>query len=526
MQRSQLDNISEQGPADRKADTELRRRTLGTALLIGLVLCVGIALRVRSFQKQAGLCRDEAALASNIVERDEWELLRPLGYHQAAPIGHLLLLKGATRWLGNNEMALRLPAQVASILTLFLYLVLARQCLSPWGQVLGLAFMGLAGPLVWYGVSAKQYSGDVLVTVALLIAGFRALQRQAGLGRFVLLGAVGVVAIGLSQPAVFVLGGIGITLIVGAVVGGRSREACGWIAVATLWLATFLPLYALIYRHYAGSENLTGFWTSALAPFPPRSLGELKWYYDHFFELFSFPLGLKFEGLAGACYLYGVFLLARKRDRRMAGMLIAPLIVTLTASALKKYPFDDRLMLFACPMLATLTAAGVAGIGDDDRTGGRVLRRIVATLLLIYPGYVSWNTMTSGLYLVHDIKPALAYVAEHWRDGDVVYLNFGAHTLGVYYANTLNYHNLRGKPFVYGVSAGDGASMEQQLQTYGKDLEQVQGKERVWFVFAMIRESQVPVFTYLLDRRGVRRDAYQGPGSTALLYDLRSAPSN
>ena len=41
-------------------------------------------------------------------------------------------------------------------------------------------------------------------------------------------------------------------------------------------------------------------------------------------------------------------------------LLIAPLLLTLAASAMQKYLFQDRVILFFCPVLATLVAAGIA----------------------------------------------------------------------------------------------------------------------------------------------------------------------
>jgi hypothetical protein len=504
-----------------ETNSDLYGARLWTVLLIVLVLCMVVALRLRCFQKQTGLNRDEAALAINIVGRDAGALLKPLGGDQSAPIGHILLSKGMTHYLGNTETAMRLPALVASILMLVLFVALSRQILDPFGQVLGLALLGLSWPLLEFAVNVKQYSGDGLATVALLIAGFWAQRQSTGLGRFFLLGATGIVALGFSQPAIFVLGGIGLTLIAGAVAAGRPREALGWSAVAALWAALFLALYALVYRHYASSSSLLDHWDKEFAPFPPRSLSEVKWYYDHFFGLFIYPMGVKFDGLAGACFLFGAYLLMKQCGPRTLGMLIAPLILTLVASAIRRYPFEGRLLFFACPIFAALIAAGGAGIGDAPQAGGRVLRGLVATLLLIFPGYMSLKDTESGIPVTQgDIKPALAYVAAHWRDGDVIYLNFGAITLTDFYINYLNYKNLKGTSCVFGIEVDHNASMEHQYSAYAGDLEKVGGKPRVWILFAMSQTAMEPIFTYLLDRRGSRLDAFHGQGSAALLYDL------
>ena len=42
---------------------------------------------------------------------------------------------------------------------------------------------------------------------------------------------------------------------------------------------------------------------------PPKSLKDLSWYNDTFFQMFADTLGLKANHLAGLCCLFGAFIL-------------------------------------------------------------------------------------------------------------------------------------------------------------------------------------------------------------------------
>jgi hypothetical protein len=509
---------------------DLSRQRLATGLIIALVLCIGIAARLRAVQLSTGLFRDDAALATSILTRDERELMtKPLIDHQVAPIGYVLLSKELVRWLGPGDTVLRLPALVASILTLVVYLILARQVLSPDGQVFGLALMSFSMPLISFAARAKPYSSDVFVAVVLLTAGIWAMRRPPTLVSYLALAALGALAAVFSLPAVFVLGGVGLVLIFHSAAAGRVRESIGWIAVSALWLAVFLISYFLFHRQHSNTlmsnwfEDFAGF-----APFPPRSIGHLKWYYNKFFELFQVPVGVEFGDLAAVLYLFGAYLIATRVNRRVLAMLIIPLILALAASALKKYPFSDRLVLYTCPLLVTVVAAGIAGVSRTETTT-RLLRRLMAVVLLIYPTYMTLTTLRSGTYSIHDVKPALDYLADHYQEGDVVYMHCGAEMLYNYYANILNYKNLREKPTVIGIDPDNNKlSVGGDLAVYGKDLERVQGQKRVWFVFVMSATKYVPMFEYILDARGAQLDKFQDPGSTILLYGLggsdRKAP--
>ena len=144
------------GVLEQPLSADSAREKLVAGLLIALVLCLGIAARVRVVQLARGLVRDDASLAFNIVPRTEMELFtKPLVDDQVAPIGYLLLTRELVRWFGPTDTVLRMPSFVASILTLLAYVILARQVLSPKGQVVGLAMMAFSYPLISYACRAK-----------------------------------------------------------------------------------------------------------------------------------------------------------------------------------------------------------------------------------------------------------------------------------------------------------------------------------------------------------------------------------
>jgi hypothetical protein len=509
------------GFAEEPMTADLPRERLAMGLTIGLVLCIGIASRVRVVQLSGGLVRDDAAVALSIVQRNEWELLsKPMLDEQEAPIGYRLVTKEFIRWLGDNETALRMPALVASILALVFYLILVRQVLPARGQVLGFALLAFSWPLAYFAGRVKPYSSDALAAIILLIAAIRAMRRPPTLGSFTTLTIVGIIGILFSFPATFVLAAIGLTLIARSAAAGRLRESIGWIAVSALWLAAFLALYVIVYRSAVNPEQTPWYdKAGAFAPFPPRSIAQLKWYYDSLLALFQLAAGLGVGELAGVVFLFGVCILAATGQRPLLGMLIIPLLLALAASALKKYPFIERLLLFGVPMLLTVIAAGLSAVSLTDRST-RILRRLLVAMLLLYPTYMTAKTLASGAIGSHDIKPALDHLAEGWQDGDMVYVHDGARTLYDYYVNVMNYKNLRGKPVVIGLIRGRRDGLSEYLTKYAKDLERVHGGKRVWFLFGMASPEYIPESEHILDAWGTRLDKFEAPTSGTLLYDL------
>ncbi len=123
-------------------------------------------------------------------------------------------------------------------------------------------------------------------------------------------------------------------------------------------------------------------------------------------------------------------------------------------------------------------------------------------------------------YAHHDIKPALAYIADNWHDGNVIYANFWSNPLVDYYVKTIDYRGLKDKPCIHGTDLNDQFAIENQLSVFAKDFDRLRGKRGVWIVFSKSLYGEQAISTYLLDRRGVRIDEFHGKGSTAYLYDL------
>ena len=446
---------------------------------------IGILMRIRFYWSYGAtsLTRDEAALVLNFVDSGFLGLLEPLRLDQAAPIGFLLTEQTILTIFGTSELSFRLLSLLAAILIIPLAYMLMRDILSPAGVLIGLSVIVLSEPLLLAGANFKQYSFDVLITLVLLNLGRWAIHHGGGSARYVVIALVGATAVWFSFPSVFVIGGIGLTLIGSELLQGRRREAGAWIGSMTVCALSFGIAYFVSFRHYSGSTNLLTWWTSTFAPIPPRSIAHLQWYMDNFFALFSQQLAIREAGLAAVLMLFGIYRLWQEPERRVdVLLLLSPIFLVLIASGLHKYPFGGRTMLFSNPLLATLVAAGVAAILEIGLPRGRVLSAIIIAILLSYPVYVDAKYMIDpGARRYFDVKPTLSYIADHRKEGELLFVNWDADIVYNYYVQKRDFRNLKEWRPVISRAPGK-VSRAEKAAFYERWTAAIEPNQRVWFL--------------------------------------------
>ncbi|MBK9376037.1 MAG: glycosyltransferase family 39 protein [Holophagales bacterium] len=361
--------------------------------LVALVV-VGVLARVLRYGLGFALWEDEAFLVVNLFEKDVPGLLGPLDFGQLAPPLWLLAEKAVAELLGFSEWSLRLVAFVSSLASLALFVSLARRLLAGWEATFAAGIFAVSYPCVRYAAEAKPYGVDLLVSVALLLAGVR-LAEGARPVRWLLLAALLAIGPWLSFPSAFVGGGIvllGLSQALAAA-GPGHRVAAGapWVAAGLLHVASLLAVQACIADAAAPTlPGMQAFWLEALPPFATPLRIPLWLLASLTGPLFAFPVG----GVAGAsvvttvAVLGGVVLLAGSSRRPLIAFCTAPLALHLAAAALHRYPFGGhtKFSLYAVPLVSILAAVSLAHLASPGRGPGRRTDPgggAVATFLLV-----------------------------------------------------------------------------------------------------------------------------------------------
>ena len=300
-------------------------------------------------------------LALNLVERSWRDLLRPLGWDQAAPPLFLWISKAAGTLGGGHEVALRAFPFLAGVTTLLLVWGFGRRLLSPAAGAMATALVAISPTLIYYSTELKPYMSDAMAAAGLLgAAAVVRLPPRAGPGWWGL-ALAGIVALAGSFSAPFVLAGCG------AVLAGRAwcqpertRALAGISVLGMAWLVVFAALYLMLFRTSAANPFLQEFW----APVQLRNLAPLSFAVWHVTATVLVPLPMPTEGVRMVVLLPLVLLLAGLAGKRFGwGWLAAPAIIlglVLGASWLRLYPLEPRLLLFLAPATLGVLGAGLA----------------------------------------------------------------------------------------------------------------------------------------------------------------------
>lgn len=485
------------------------------ALLALVILMLGLAFRMGQYLANRSIWFDEALLALNILQRSFGGLLQPLSYNQGAPLGFLLLQKLVVVTIGSRDYMLRLIPFAAGIGSLYLLFRVARYYIAGTAWIAALFLFSVSDPLIYYASEIKQYSTDVAVGLLLLLVAALCLERGTGVRRYTLLGCTGALALVVSHPALFVLGGIAVTLFLHTIAEKDWRSVRWLLWIGAAWLGTFLLLYIVSLQSLSNNHELEAYWTEFFMPVPPWQ--NWRWFPDRLLGIMRHPVGLSLTWLSVLLVLVGIVSLFW-RSWQKGLILVLPLVATAAASGLGKYPFGGRLLLFLVPLILMLLGEAIERIRLLLEHVNGWLSWIATLSLIALLAYTPFANAVQKLKhprMVEEIKPLMSHIVQNKQMGDSIYVYYGAQFAFQYYAPQ------------FGFDAGDyivGIESRSDPANYAPDVENLDGGGRTWIVFSHVYNwagvDEKVVFLQDLDRLGIRLDEIHATGASLYLYDL------
>ncbi len=481
---------------------------------VALLLFLGIVLRLRQYLTGRSLWVDEAMLALNVVQRGFAAMFQPLDYDQGAPIGFLLVEKLFNAVLGRNEFALRLFPLLVGLLSLWLFYLLLSRVTDQTGLLVALALFALNPRLIYYSSEVKQYIIDATVTIALLLFAASFFSGSPGKKDFTWLAIAGMIALWFSHPALFVLAGIGLALVI--VCLQRRDYPSLWLilGIGFLWVLEVGFLYALILKDLSQNAYMREYWQGAFLPVPPWS--DPGWFAGAIRQNISVQFGMPYAVLFVFLLMLAGWAVSFSQSRGYAIALAGILLATLLAAALQLYPVFERMILFLVPLGLILLGQAVGAFYRWARRYG--LAGILSTLLLA--GFLIYGPLATSIqafvqpkYFEH-IRPTMAQLRDSWKDGDALFVSNGALPAFRFYAP---FYGLENIPYEFG--RREDYKNPQYLLS---QIDAFRGQPRVWVLFSHVYEkgdfNEKDFLLNYLDRVGERRREFRVPGTSVFLY--------
>jgi 4-amino-4-deoxy-L-arabinose transferase-like glycosyltransferase len=407
------------------------------------IFLLAAGLRLALWAQHRSLWIDEARLSLNVVSRSYLALLPPLDYDQAAPVLYLWLQRLTVDLFGTSEGSLRLLALAAGVGTVVLTYSLAGRWFGNRVALLAATIAALSPTLIYFSSEAKQYGIEAFVSCAIVYVTLRWLEVPSNPRWWRRLVVLGVVALWMASPAVFVLAGVGLTILLAAELPRRTRIALtGQLAI--WWGGSLALAYLLVYRAAAHDAYLRHYWSQAfLAPWRPGvlldagiALRAILWgpvsvlWGPTAMDSLGGPADIASVIFAPAVsvviallLVIGARRLVRTTPSHLPVLVLAPIVLVLLASVLQLYPISARTTLFYMPLLIILAAAGIEG------TAG-LLRRPALTFVVMAVACAPLAWITARELTDPDprehIRPLIEIFQTRRRIGDPIYVFAGA----------------------------------------------------------------------------------------------------
>ncbi len=474
-----------------------------------IIIFIGIALRAARYLSNPSLWLDEAYHASLIMKYPFFDFSNPF-----VPAGYLFIERLLVKVFGTSEYSLRLFPFICGILSVILFYRFIKDYLSRKAILFALSLFSLCEPLIYFSYELKQYSSDVLCTLILYIMAHNIRQQERiNVAEALLYIITGTIIIWFSHPALFVSAGIMTVLVISAFRQNNFKKMLTLIGIGSIWGVSFLLNYFMILKNYHSYDWFINTYMNNYMPLLPLSLRDFRWFVSVFFNFFKYMDAFPLSGIAVLTVIIGAYEFL-KRDKIGFYIITTPILLTLFASGLHKYPFTDRLILFLWPAVLCIMAEGLEQILIKTKKIYPILGWLIVILLFFHP------LIYETLALINpprkeEIAPVISYIKNKRQPADIIYVYAHAEVPFEYYASKFGFKK---KDYIIGVKAANN------LDRYVHNLDKLRGNKRVWVLFSHVRKDngidEEKYLLHYLDKIGRKIDSYKAERASVYLYYL------
>lgn len=292
-----------------------------------------------------------------------------------------------------------------------LYLVARRCGLCAPAAVLGAALVATSPLHIVHSARVKPFTADALAAVAVLLAGWRVVERPVSARRWAGLGIVSVLAVVVSAATAATVAGAYLAGVLA--VGLRRPRALRPAVWSTAGFGVFaVGWWALVVRH-ASTPGLRAYWANRyveVSAGPGAAAGDVV---TGLAEVVQGFVALPRAPAAAALAAAAVVVVARRP--LLAPLVVAPVVVAVALAALQLAPLGGgRTDIHLYPSLALLVALALHVVGS------RLPRPAAGTLVAVVAAALVLAVRPLPPYPDEDLRPLVAAVEQRARSGDAI----------------------------------------------------------------------------------------------------------
>lgn len=398
-----------------------------------LILALGAITRLILFFQNHSIYLDEANLARNIIEKPFALFFQPLDYEQYAPPLFLVIEKMNVLLLGASEYGLRLFPLLASLFSIYLfYKLLIRYLTDGFPLLFALFIFAFGEYYLHYAVEGKQYASDILLVLLLLLMVLNE-KNVFNWQKALKWAFIGMLAIWLSMPSVFILSGVGLFLGVKILETKDYKRLWLLLFSISVWLLNFGIYYVQILSTDVEVEGLQSFHQDFFLPLWPTSATDFQQILNIFTSIVETSVG--HTAIAALVGILGIVLgiyLFIKKHWQLAILFFFPIVATLVVSSLHLYSLVPRLTLFFIPILLLTIAFGLQFLFEKARLWQKTILVILMFLTASLHTGISYVWQP---FEIEDTRAAMDYIENNKQANDYIYVSHEAWPTFYFYQN-------------------------------------------------------------------------------------------
>jgi hypothetical protein len=482
-----------------------------TSIIIFIISLLGVLNSLFRFLQNRSLWFDESMISVNIINKNFFELFKPLEYNQIAPILFLQLEK-LFSLISNSEYSLRILPLLSFWISIYLFLKIVNIVFkNKYTVIFSLSIFVFNNILLYYSSEVKQYMLDVLVLILvyfLLLKTYNCKKNQ-----YYILCIVGCVSIFISNITPVVLFTIGIYLLINSRIKGKEAYIL-YLILFSSWLISFSFYYSYFIHENPASTFMVKWWSlnNSFMPLNPFSLEMYKFIWIKGILIFSslFPASKIHTFICFLLFIIGNFILLFQKKIGLLVLFLTPICLHLILSSCRLYPFELRLILYIFPTFILPISFGFDYLVRLSFIDLRIKDfRILAILIPLY--FIILSKQNGFPLEGEEIKNSLIYLNQNIEKENAVYIYYGAIPAFRYY-NDIKFTNIS-IPIILGNNYRDNNL------NYIKELQLLKGQN--WILFSHTYKDEKSFILSTLDSLGFKKkQTFNTINSSVYLYDF------